>query len=37
MSYEEILETLSENELFEKLAQYVGQACFDPGEFKQLG
>jgi hypothetical protein len=37
MSYEEILESICEESTFEKLIQYVGQACFDPGEFKELG
>jgi len=37
MSYEEILLLISDNTMFEKLTDYVGNACFDPGEFRELG
>jgi hypothetical protein len=37
MSYEEILESLSEEITFTALTQHVGQACFDPGEYKEFG
>lgn len=37
MSYEQIAELLCENSLFDKLESYVGNACFDPGEFGELG
>ena len=37
MSYEEIILMISDNSMFEKLADYVGSACFDPGEYGELG
>jgi hypothetical protein len=37
MSYDEILDEICNSELFEKLAAYVGKACFDPGEFGEVG
>lgn len=30
MSYEELIELLADDVLFEKLADYVGNACFVP-------
>ena len=37
MSYEAILEMICEHSMFEKLTHYVGNACFDPGEFGEIG
>jgi len=37
MSYEEILQMVCDNSMFEKLAAYVGNACFDPGEYGEVG
>ena len=37
MSYETILQLICENAMFEKLTDYVGNACFDPGEFGEVG
>jgi hypothetical protein len=33
MSYEALIELLTEDSLFEKLEDYVGNACYIPGEF----
>lgn len=37
MLYDEILDEICKNALFEKLTSYVGKACFDPGEFGEIG
>lgn len=37
MQLDTILERISSEEMFQKLMDYVGRACFDPGEFKELG
>ena len=37
MSFEDIVQLICEETLFDKLTSYVGNACFDPGEWGEVG